>query len=170
MIRIGVLSDTHGYLPSQVFQHFQDVDEIWHLGDIGNMEVLTQLEKFKPLRAVYGNIDGAEVRQACSYHLHFTLGEVSFLMIHIGGYPPKYNAETISLLNECKPQVMLCGHSHILKIMPDAQRNLLHINPGACGNHGWHKVNTMLRFEIENGRLNNLKLIEWDRKSIEKQM
>ena len=156
MIRIGVLSDTHGYLPSQVFQHFQDVDEIWHLGDVGTIEVLTQLETFKPLRAVYGNIDGAEVRQACSHHLHFSLGEVSFFMIHIGGYPPKYNAETIALLNETKPQVMLCGHSHILKIMPDAQRNLLHINPGACGNHGLHKVNTMLRFEIDHGRLNNL--------------
>ncbi len=168
MIRIGVLSDTHGFLPSQVFQHFQDVDEIWHLGDIGNLDVLTQLEQFKPLRAVYGNIDGGEIRLACSHHLHFKLGHVSFLMIHIGGYPPKYNAETLALLNELKPDVMLCGHSHILKIMPDPPRNLLHINPGACGNHGWHKVNTLLRFDIENGRLNNLKLIEWDRKAIEK--
>ncbi len=167
MLTIGLLSDTHATLPPRVLTHFQEVDEIWHAGDIGSIAVADQLEAFKPLRMVYGNIDGAELRIRYPEHLVFTLEKVKILMMHIGGYPPRYNPEAKKLLDLYRPDIFICGHSHILKVMPDAQRNLLHINPGACGHSGWHKKNTILRFHVDNDRLRDLEVIEWDRSARE---
>lgn len=160
MVKIGLISDTHGTLHQSVFNHFEQVDEIWHAGDIGSIEVANQLESFKPFRAVYGNIDGQYLRARYPMYMHFTIEQVSILMMHIGGYPPKYNAESKALLSTYKPHLFVCGHSHILKVIPDSERNLLHINPGACGKQGWHKVNTLIRFDINHDRLQNLEVIE----------
>jgi hypothetical protein len=160
MKKIGLLSDTHSTLPDKVFSHFDKVDEIWHAGDIGNLEVADKLENFKPFRAVFGNIDGAELRVRYTEHLFFKIEEVPVLMTHIGGYPPKYNAISKPLIQLHKPHLFICGHSHILKVMPDPQFNLLHINPGACGKHGWHKVNTLIRFDVDYDRITNLEVIE----------
>jgi putative phosphoesterase len=160
MTRIGLLSDTHGFIPESVFTHFADVDEIWHAGDIGDVSTSNRLETFKPFRAVYGNIDGHELRARYPEHLSFTLEGVPVLMTHIGGYPPRYNKTIIPHLNQLKPHLFICGHSHILKVMPDATRQLLHINPGACGKQGWHKISTLVRFDLADGRVHNLEVIE----------
>jgi uncharacterized protein len=159
MTRIGLLSDTHGFLPKAVFEHFKDVDEIWHAGDIGTVEVSNQLEAFKPLKAVWGNIDGQDIRIRFPEHLFFTIENVPVLIMHIG-YPPKYNAESKKLIAQYKPHLFICGHSHILKVMPDGINNLLHINPGACGKQGWHKVSTLIRLTIDGDRVSNLEVIE----------
>jgi len=163
MTKIGLLSDTHGYLPPQVFKYFKDVNEIWHAGDIGTTGVSDELEKFKPLRAVTGNIDGHELRARYQEVLFFKIEEVSILMMHIGGYPPKYNTQSKSLISEYKPHAFICGHSHILKVMPDAKNNLLHINPGACGKQGWHKKGTLILLEINENRFTDLQVIEFDK-------
>lgn len=160
MTKIGLLSDTHGFLPDAVWTHFAEVDEIWHAGDIGTLEVAERLEAFKPLRAVWGNIDGQDLRIRYPEHSFFTVENVPVLMTHIGGYPPKYNAVSKPLLLSQKPHLFICGHSHILKVMPDPALNLLHINPGACGKQGWHKASTLLRFDIDNDRVRNLEVIE----------
>jgi putative phosphoesterase len=160
MIRIGLLSDTHGYLPPQVFHHFADVDEVWHAGDIGSVEVADQLESFKPLRAVYGNVDGGILRIRYPEDLYFTLENVPVFMTHIGGYPGRYAPRVRPLLLQYRPHLFICGHSHILKMMPDKQMDLLHINPGACGKQGWHKVKTLMRFGLENGRVHQPEVIE----------
>jgi uncharacterized protein len=160
MVKIGLLSDTHSYLPPQIFEHFKEVDEIWHAGDIGSVLVAEQLEKFKPLRAVWGNIDGADLRRRYPEHLHFNIENVPVFMTHIGGYPPKYNPVSQALILQYKPHLFICGHSHILKIMPDNELNLLHINPGACGKYGWHKVSTLIRFTIDHDRITQLEVIE----------
>lgn len=160
MIRIGLLSDTHGYLPPQVFHHFADVDEVWHAGDIGSVEVADQLESFKPLRAVYGNVDGGILRIRYPEDLYFTLENVPVFMTHIGGYPGRYVPRVRPLLLQYRPHLFICGHSHILKMMPDKQMDLLHINPGACGKQGWHKVKTLMRFGLENGRVHQPEVIE----------
>jgi putative phosphoesterase len=160
MTRIGLLSDTHGFVPEALFTHFADVDEIWHAGDIGDVATANRLETFKPFRAVYGNIDGHELRARYPEHLMFTLEGVPVLMTHIGGYPPRYNTAIKPLLNQSKPHLFICGHSHILKVMPDPARQLLHINPGACGKQGWHKVSTLIRFELADARVHNLEVIE----------
>jgi putative phosphoesterase len=159
-IQIGIYSDTHGWLDEGLIKDFKDCKEIWHAGDIGTVEVSDALEKFKPLRAVWGNIDGADLRVRYKEHLHFSIEEVSVFMTHVGGYPPSYNAVSRPLIIEHKPHLFVCGHSHILKVMPDAKLNLLHINPGACGKHGWHKVSTLVRFTIHHDRLINLEVIE----------
>lgn len=160
MTRIGLLSDTHSFLPEALFTHFADVDEIWHAGDIGDLATANRLESFKPFRAVYGNIDGHELRARYPEHLMFTLEGVPVLMTHIGGYPPRYNNAIKPLLNQSKPHLFICGHSHILKVMPDPSRQLLHINPGACGKQGWHRVSTLVRFELADARVHNLEVIE----------
>lgn len=160
MTRIGLLSDTHGYLPEAVFTHFAQVDEIWHAGDIGTVEVADQLEAFKPLRAVWGNIDGQDVRLRYPEHAFFTIEEVPVFMTHIGGYPPKYNSVSRPLIQSKRPHLFICGHSHMLKVIPDPTFNLLHINPGACGKQGWHKVSTLIRFDIDHNRARNLEVIE----------
>lgn len=166
MTRIGLLSDTHGFLSPKVYEHFKDVDEIWHAGDIGTIEVADQLENFKPTRAVWGNIDGAGLRVRYNEDLHFSIEEVSVYMTHIGGYPPSYNAHSKPQIVQFKPHLFICGHSHILKVMPDAAFNLLHINPGACGQHGWHKISTLIRFSIDYDRIKNLEVIELGKRGV----
>lgn len=160
MTRVGLLSDTHDYLPDTVFKHFDDVDLILHAGDIGTGALSDKLESFKPFKAVYGNIDGQDIRIKYPEYITFEIEQVNVLMIHIGGYPPKYNSQSKKLIEKHKPHLFICGHSHILKVMPDPKYNLLHINPGACGKHGWHKVSTLVKFEVDTDRVKNLQVIE----------
>ncbi len=168
-MKIGILSDTHSYLPEAVFRHFAECDEIWHAGDFGNLEVADALEAFKPLRAVYGNIDGQELRARYPENLQFEVEGISVFMTHIGGYPGKYAARIKPFLQQLKsvnnaPSLYICGHSHILKVIPDKTLNLLHINPGACGHEGWHKVKTLIRLEINQGKITKLEVIELEDK------
>ncbi len=159
-MKIGLLSDTHSYLDEKVFEYFSEVDEIWHAGDIGSVEVADQLANFKPFRAVYGNIDGGELRIRFPEDQVFTLEEVSVWITHIGGYPPKYNPNTRIRIKSMNPKLFICGHSHILKIMSDQQRpGSLCINPGAAGKQGLHRERTIVRFELSNGRIENLGVI-----------
>jgi len=160
-VKIGVISDTHGYLDEKVFYHFSKVDEIWHAGDIGNISVLERLEDFKPVRAVWGNIDGHEIRSIIPENNWFNLNNKSILITHIAGYPRKYNSRIQEIFREKIPNLLICGHSHILKIMKDPERNnLLYINPGAAGKHGLHKVKTLVRFDITENFIENLEVIE----------
>jgi putative phosphoesterase len=160
MKKIGLLSDTHSALDPTIFEHFSDVDEIWHAGDIGDAEVVDRLEAFKPLRAVYGNIDTPELRSRFPEDLRFTIEGLDVWMTHIGGYPGRYNKRVRESLKKSPPGLFICGHSHILKIMPDKTHGLLHINPGACGNHGFHQVRTIVRFAIEDGKVEKLEIVE----------
>ncbi|QJB35723.1 metallophosphoesterase family protein [Chitinophaga oryzae] len=160
MKKIGLMSDTHSYLHPQVFKYFEEVDEVWHAGDIGNVALADQLEAFKPFRAVYGNIDGADIRIRYPETLRFTVEGVEVLMTHIGGYPGKYAPGVREILKKNPPKLFICGHSHILKVMPDPALQLLHMNPGACGQQGWHKVKTLLRFRLDQGRIEQLEVIE----------
>ncbi|MEL6923641.1 MAG: metallophosphoesterase family protein [Bacteroidota bacterium] len=160
MKKIGLLSDTHSFLDPAVFDYFSECDEVWHGGDIGQVEVADQLEAFKPFRAVYGNIDGNEIRQRYPLNLNFEIEGLKVFITHIGGYPGRYNARVRKLLQAHQPDLYICGHSHILKVMPDRQLDLLHINPGACGHHGWHKMRTLIRFEVEAGAIKNCEVIE----------
>ncbi|NLR79927.1 metallophosphoesterase family protein [Chitinophaga eiseniae] len=160
MKKIGLMSDTHSYLHPQVFKYFEEVDEIWHAGDIGNVELADKLEAFKPFRAVFGNIDGADIRIRYPEILRFNLEEVEVMMTHIGGYPGKYAPGVREILKKHPPKLFICGHSHILKVMPDPALHLLHMNPGACGQQGWHKVKTLLRFQLDSGNIQQLEVIE----------
>jgi len=160
MKKFGLLSDTHGYLDPRVYKHFKDCDEIWHAGDIGTVEVIEKLEAFKPTRAVFGNIDGHDVRIRTIKNASFMCEKMKILITHIGGYPPKYKPGIIPLIKAENPDIFICGHSHILKVMPDKRFDLLHMNPGACGNHGFHKVKTLLRFEVHLDQIKNLEAIE----------
>jgi putative phosphoesterase len=159
-MRIGLLSDTHSFLDPAVFDHFADCDEVWHAGDVGDQSVLDALEDFKPVRAVYGNIDDTSVRNRTPLNQLFTVGGLKVLITHIGGYPGRYTARVKQLIREEKPNLYICGHSHILKVVPDHQHQLLHMNPGACGKHGFHRMRTMLRFSIDRGKVENLEVIE----------
>lgn len=161
MTTIGLISDTHHYLSPKIKEHLYDVNEIWHAGDIGNEEISNQLQLFKPLRAVYGNIDGMDIKKQFPEFLFFEVEKMKVLMIHIGGYPPKYNNYSKKLLDIYKPDLFITGHSHILKIMPHNERNLLHINPGACGKEGWHKISTIIKLQIQDVKITDLKVIEW---------
>ncbi len=161
MIRIGLISDTHGYLDPKVAEHFKNVDQIWHAGDIGTIDVCEELEKIAPLKAVYGNIDGGILRQSYPEHLKFSLQGLKIWITHIGGYPGRYNPKIREKVYALKPDLFICGHSHILKIQPDKKvPNLLHINPGAAGKHGFHKVKTLVRFGLDNGKIKDLEVIE----------
>lgn len=159
-MKIGLLSDTHSHLPDSVFKHFADCDEIWHGGDVGDPAVLDRLEAFKPVRGVYGNIDDTTVRNRLPLNETFTVAGLSVLITHIGGYPGRYTPRVRKLLDEHKPGLYICGHSHILKVMMDKKRGVLHMNPGACGHQGFHKIKTLLRFDIKAGRVENLEVIE----------
>ncbi|MFA5574118.1 MAG: metallophosphoesterase family protein [Brumimicrobium sp.] len=163
-MKIGLLSDTHSTLDSRVFKHFENVDEIWHAGDVGNPEIVDQLEEFKPLVGVYGNIDNAEVRSHLPEFQRFEREGVSVLMTHIAGKPGRYSKR---LSDEIKqngvPKIIVCGHSHILLVKFDKHLNTLWLNPGACGNHGFHKVKTMLRFDLIQGDVKNMEVIQWER-------
>jgi putative phosphoesterase len=160
MIRIGLISDTHGWLDEQVFHHFKDCDEIWHAGDFGTYEVLEALASFRPLRAVYGNIDGQDVRQHFGEHCNFKIEGATVCMQHIGGYPGRYAPGVKQWLQQMKPLIFISGHSHILKAQYDAALQCLHLNPGAAGRNGWHQVRTIMRFQINNNKPENLEVIE----------
>lgn len=164
MTRIGLISDTHSHLEEKVFDHFAECDEIWHAGDIGDIKVADQLAAFKPFRAVYGNIDAADVRITYPLDLQFHCEEVKVWMTHIGGYPGRYSKRIKDQLTEVDPDLFICGHSHILKVMPDAKHNLLHINPGAAGVHGFHQVKTIIRFSIDGKQIKDLEVIEMGRR------
>ena len=160
MTRIGLISDTHGYLDENVFKHFSNCDEIWHAGDFGNRELADKLSAVKPLRGVYGNIDGRDVRGIYPEQLSFFCEEVKVLMRHIGGAPPKFNPETRKEIQLHKPQLFISGHSHILKVMYDPGHGCLHMNPGAAGKQGWHKVRTVIRFAIDGKEIKDCEVIE----------
>ena len=160
MTRIGLISDTHGFLDEQVLTHFADCDEIWHAGDFGTMDVSSKLGSAKPLRGVYGNIDDHDLRSIYPENLFFKCENVAVLITHIGGYPPKYNSRVKPLIRENRPQLFISGHSHILKVMYDEQVNCLHINPGAAGNQGWHKVRTIITLVIDGSNMKDCKVIE----------
>lgn len=159
-MRIGLISDTHGYVDEAVFRHFEQCDEIWHAGDFGMVSIAESLAAFRPLKAVYGNIDGHDVRSAIPETLAWHCEGVKVLMTHIGGYPPAYNKNAKTLLDLHKPQLFICGHSHILKIMYDDKRNCLHMNPGAAGKQGWHAVRTLIRFTISGTDIRDCEVIE----------
>ncbi|MFY0593076.1 metallophosphoesterase family protein [Roseivirga sp.] len=161
MIRIGLISDTHSFLDDRVKTFFKDCDEIWHAGDIGDPFVLDQLESYKPVRAVYGNIDDHTIRTRAPEIQSFTIEGLKVFMIHIGGTPPKYAKTILPKLQNEMPNLFVCGHSHILKIVPDHNLNkMLYMNPGAAGHHGFHRMRTLLRFGIENGKIVELEVIE----------
>lgn len=160
MTRIGLISDTHGFLDENIFKHFDQCDEIWHAGDFGNISIAEKLKALKPLRGVYGNIDGSDIRNVYPEKLFWQCEEVKIFMIHIGGYPPKYTTAIKKEIIEQKPKMFICGHSHILKVMYDAQLECLHINPGAAGNQGWHKMRTIIRFVIDGSDIKNCEVIE----------
>ncbi|WP_020568077.1 metallophosphoesterase family protein [Neolewinella persica] len=159
-MKIGLLSDTHSYLDPKVFDYFKDCDEVWHAGDLGDVSLLDELEAFKPTRGVYGNIDDTDVRRRWPLNLEFTVEGLHVFITHIGGYPGRYTSRVRQLLDDTKPGLYICGHSHILKVMMDKKRGILHMNPGACGKHGFHQVRTLLRFDIQAGRVENLEAIE----------
>ena len=159
-MKIGLISDTHGYLDSKVFDHFAMCDEIWHAGDAGNLQLLDDLAAFKPLRAVFGNIDDHRVRAAHPEHQRFTLDGVDVWITHIGGRPGNYSTPVRPVLKSNPPKLFLCGHSHICLVKYDSTYSMLHMNPGAAGKHGFHKMRTLLRFDIEKGEIKNLDLIE----------
>ncbi len=164
MKKIGLLSDTHSFLDEKIFTYFEACDEIWHAGDIGAAEVADRLEKFKPFRAVYGNIDDPAMRRRFPLDLRFNCEGLDVFITHIGGYPGKYTARVRAILKANPPGLYICGHSHILKVMPDKQLGLLHINPGACGNEGFHSVKTLIRFDVAEGKISNLEVIELGRR------
>ena len=177
MTRIGLLSDTHGLLDARVKEHFASCDEIWHAGDIGSAEVLRQLREFRPTRAVFGNMDGGEVRYSLNEFYHFRVEEVNVLMTHIGGYPGHYNPWLLPMFRksaEAKAgtgqnvlrdsiDLFVCGHSHILKVQYDKQFGFLTMNPEAAGREGWQKVQTLLRFVIDGKEIRDLEVIELNR-------
>lgn len=163
MTKILLLSDTHGYIDDLMLQHIQNVDEVWHAGDIGQMKVVEAIRKIKPLRAVYGNIDGQRVRAQFPLDQQFTVENRKVWITHIGGYPNRYEKRIYEGFKFYKPDIFISGHSHILKIMYDKKRNLLHLNPGAIGKNGFHKVRTMLRFNIQASNIKNMEIIQYDR-------
>ncbi|MFK7003093.1 YfcE family phosphodiesterase [Flavobacterium covae] len=160
MKKILLLSDTHGHIDELILKHINWADEVWHAGDIGNLIVIDTIKKYKPLRAVYGNIDGTSARMEFPLHNRFYCEKVDVLITHIGGYPNKYNAEIKEELYKNPPKLFICGHSHILKVQFDKTLNLLHMNPGACGKSGFHQIRTMLRFIIDGEAIKELEVIE----------
>lgn len=161
--KIGILSDTHGFIPEALFSFFAECDELWHAGDWGDIATVDKLCAFKPVRGVYGNIDGSDIRQRFNEVLHFELEGFKVCMLHIGGYPGKYSPLFLQVLREHKPDVMVCGHSHILKVMRDPQHQIMHFNPGAAGNKGFHHVSTALRLTIDaSTKCTNLEV--WEQK------
>lgn len=154
------MSDTHSYLDENVLRHFETCDEIWHAGDFGNVSIANQLAAIKPLRGVWGNIDGQDIRTRFPETLRFNCEQVDVLIKHIGGYPGKYAPAVREIMRDSPPQIFISGHSHILKIMFDDKFNCLHINPGACGREGWHKVRTVVRFAIDGEKIRDCEVIE----------
>lgn len=160
MKKIGLLSDTHSFLEDKIMKFLKDCDEIWHAGDIGNIEVADQIAATKKLRAVYGNIDGQDVRIVHPKIQSFQCEDVQVLMTHIGGYPGKYEKDMKELIQRLKPKLFISGHSHILKVIYDDKNDLLHINPGAAGRSGLHKHQTAVRFVIDKAEIKDLEVFE----------
>jgi uncharacterized protein len=163
MIRIGLLSDTHNYLHPRIIEFFKDVDEIWHAGDFGNISVANELKKIKPLKGVYGNIDGQDVRVEFPKHQRFKCEEVDVWITHIGGYPGKYDLSIKTEIQTNPPKLFISGHSHILKVIYDKKLKLLHINPGASGKYGMHQKITAIRFVIDKMEIINLEVLDLKR-------
>lgn len=160
MLKVALLSDTHGHLDDSIFRYFEDRDEIWHAGDFGTMEVAKRLEAVKPLRGVFGNIDGTALRAKFPEDLWLEAEGMRVLLTHIAGSPGKFNPRIKKLLAEKKPQLLACGHSHILQVMRDPACNVLYLNPGAAGNEGFHKMKTLLRFTVDAGSLKDVQVVE----------
>lgn len=163
MIKVGIISDTHSDLSPKVLDFFASCNEIWHAGDIGAESVIVQLSKIAHVRAVYGNIDGAQIRSYCPEFQFFTVEKVKVLMTHIGGYPKKYQKEALILIKSEKPNLFIAGHSHILKVMFDHDFNVLHINPGAAGKFGFQQVSTAIRMDIDGSDFKNLEILEFQK-------
>lgn len=160
-LKIGLLSDTHSHLEPAVFEHFKLCDELWHAGDIGDEGILTSLKSFKPVRAVYGNIDSSALLHSLPEDAWFTCEGLTVWMTHIGGAPPRYNPRIQKILKGKTPDIFVCGHSHILRVVRDAQYNsMLYLNPGAAGNHGFHYIKTLLRFDVDEKTVKNMEVIE----------
>ena len=160
MKKIGLLSDTHGYMDERIQHFLADRDEIWHAGDWGSINVSDTLTKIAPVKGVYGNIDGTEIRLSYPEKTLITMEGMKILIIHIGGTPGKYFPNVRSAILEHKPDIFICGHSHILRIERDKTFNMLYMNPGAAGKHGFHKVRTLLLFELNAGKIENLRAVE----------
>ncbi len=158
-MRIGLLADTHGYFDKSLTNYLEECDEIWHAGDWGP-GVLEELEKLKPIRGVYGNIDGRSIRDVFPRDLSFECEGLRVFMTHIGGYPGRYNKRVKKILLEERPGLFICGHSHILKVIYDQQLEILHMNPGACGRHGFHQVRTIIRFSISSSKVSDAEVVE----------
>jgi len=163
MKRIGLVSDTHGHIDDKLFDFFKDCDEIWHAGDIGDLETIDNLAAYKPVRAVFGNIDGADIRVVYKENARFLCENTDVWMTHIGGYPNHYDVRVREEIRRNPPKLFISGHSHILKVMYDKKLNLLHLNPGAYGTKGFHHVRTALRFKINNTEISGLEILEIDR-------
>jgi uncharacterized protein len=163
MTKILLLSDTHGFIDDPILKHVKQADEVWHAGDIGDLQVADTIQKLKPLRAVYGNIDGAEARSEFPLDNRFNCEGVNVWITHIGGYPGRYHQRIREKIQLDPPRIFISGHSHILKVLNDKKLKLLHMNPGAIGKHGLHKSRTMLRFEINGREIQNLEVVEFDR-------
>ncbi|MEZ4908888.1 MAG: metallophosphoesterase family protein [Saprospiraceae bacterium] len=159
-MKIGLISDTHSWFGDDVNKYLNNVDEIWHAGDIGDISTADKYKSLKPFRAVYGNIDGHEVRIEYPEYNLFKVDDLKILMIHIGGYPGRYSPRARQLIQELKPDIFISGHSHILKIIPDKKNNLLHMNPGACGKRGFQKLRTLILFEINKNNIENVQVVE----------
>jgi putative phosphoesterase len=160
-MKIGLLSDTHGYLDSRVFDYFKDCDEIWHAGDIGTLQLAAELAAFKPLKAVYGNIDDQAIQAKYPEDVRLNIEGLSIWMTHIGGVPPTYNPRINKELKQQTPAIFICGHSHICRVKKDPTKsNMLYINPGAAGNHGFHNIKTIIRMELAEGKIKALEVIE----------
>jgi len=160
MKKILLLSDTHGYMDERILNYVKEADEVWHAGDIGITSVSDEIKRLKPLRAVYGNIDGAGIRMEFPLHQRFLCEEVDVWITHIGGYPGRYSPAIREEIRSNPPKLFICGHSHILRVMPDKKLGVLHMNPGAAGVHGFHQMRTMLRFKIEGKEIKELEVIE----------
>ena len=160
MTRIGLVSDTHHYLDEAIFEHFKNCDEVWHVGDFGSEDIAKRIKEKKKIRGVYGNIDGQDIRTEFPELLIFMCEDVKVMIKHIGGYPPKYNPETKKEILIHRPQLFISGHSHILKIMYDDKLNCLHMNPGAAGKQGLHKIRTIIRFMIDGADMKDAEVIE----------
>ena len=164
MTRVGLISDTHGFLPEPVFGYFKDCDEIWHAGDFGTSQIASQLNAFKPLKGVYGNIDGNDIRSIFPEKQIWLCEGVTVFMTHIGGHPAKYAPGIKQQIQNNKVKLFICGHSHILRIQYHSELECLYINPGAAGNQGWHKMKTIVRFTIDNEEIKDCAVIELGRR------
>jgi len=160
MTKILLLSDTHGHIDDAILKYAKQADEVWHAGDIGSLKVTDTIEKIKPLKGVYGNIDDHILQKEFPLNNRFMCEGVDVWITHIGGYPPNYNAKVKLEIKANPPKLFICGHSHILKVMWDKKLNVLHMNPGACGKHGFHQVRTMLRFVVDREDIKDLEIIE----------